>query len=119
MVGHAKWMAQIRLAEAANVYIECGGIIWLFRHEGTHFKKAQSKIRQAVKAVGVHKIMWGSDYPRTMVDFTYRQSLEFVSNDCDFLSEREKADFLGKNAQKLYGFKATAKRRPGVRITEL
>jgi len=119
MVGQGNWMAQIRLAEFNNVYIECGGIIWLFRHEGPPFKKAQSKIQQAVKAVGVHKIMWGSDYPRTMVDFTYRQSLQWVMDGCDFLGEKEKKAFLGDNARKLYGFKPGTKQNPRIRITEL
>ena len=119
MVGHGNWMAQIRLAENENVYVECGGIIWLFRHEGPPFKKAQSKIKQAVKAIGHEKIMWGSDYPRTMVDFTYRQSLDFVVKECNFLSETEKSAFLGDNAGRLYGFKPGTKRTPWMRITEL
>ena len=119
MVNHGNWMAQIRLARLENVYIECGGIIWLFRHEGPPFKQAQSKIKQAIKVIGTKKIMWGSDYPRTMVDFTYRQSLEWVVNGCDFMTKNEKAAFLGANAAKLYGFKYKAKPyKPGVRITE-
>jgi len=119
MVTHGNWMAQIRLAGFENVYIECGGIIWLFRHEGPPFKKAQSKIKQAVNVIGAKKIMWGSDYPRTMVDFTYRQSLEWVVNGCDFMTKNEKAAFLGANAAKLYGFKYKAKPyKPRVRITE-
>ena len=48
--------------------------------------------------------MWGSDWPRTMVDFTYRQSLDFILNDEDIGSE-DKAAILGENAAKLYGFK--------------
>ena len=117
---HKNWMDQIRLAEFKNVYIECGGIIWLFRHENSSFKKAQAKLKQAVKAIGAKKMMWGSDYPRTMVDFTYRQSLEFVTNGCEFLTEKEKADFLGGNAARLYGFKRRAhKYEPRTLITEL
>jgi len=119
MVGHGNWMDQIRLARDENVYVETGGIIWLFRHEGPPFKKAQSKIQQAVKAVGAYKIMWGSDYPRTMVDFTYRQSLDLVLNGCDFLTRKEKEAFLGENARKLYGFKPGTKRNPRICITEL
>lgn len=117
MVSRGNWMAQIRLAEYENVYIECGGIIWLFRREGPPFRKAQQCIKQAVQAVGAEKIMWGSDYPRTMLDFTYRQSLEFALSGCEFLTERERAAFLGQNAAKLYGLQ-TPERKPHVRITE-
>jgi L-galactono-1,5-lactonase len=120
MVGHGNWMAQIRLAEFENVYIECGGLIWLFRQEGPPFKQAQSKIKQAMKAVGAHKLMWGSDYPRTMVDFTYRQSLELATKGCDFMKKSEKDAFLGGNAARVYGFKYCQKNSPPrVRITEL
>lgn len=117
MVNHGNWMSQIRLAEHENIYIECGGIIWLFRREGLPFKKAQASIRQAVWAVGAKKIMWGSDYPRTMVDFTYRQSLEFVRSGCGFMSKREKADFIGLNALRLYSLR-TSECKPHVLITE-
>lgn len=104
MVSRGNWMAQIRLAESENVYIECGGIVWLFRHEGPPFRKAQAKIKEALRAIGAKKIMWGSDYPRTMVDFTYRQALDFARSGCDFFTDDERADFLGGNAARLYGF---------------
>ena len=47
--------------------------------------------------------MWGSDWPRTMVDFTYRQSLDFIRDD-DSIDDNDKQAFLGKNAERLYGF---------------
>ena len=119
MAGRGNWMAQVRLAEFENVYIECGGIIWLFRQEGPAFPLAQAKIKQAWKAVGARKLMWGSDYPRTMVDFTYRQSLSWARNGCEFFSAEERADFLGRNAARLYGFPYKKKnRQPRVLITE-
>jgi hypothetical protein len=120
MVGAGGWMNQIRLAEHESAFIECGGIIWRFRTEGPPFRKAQAAIRSAVAAIGPRKIMWGSDYPRTMVDFTYRQSLDFVLHGCDFLSSAAKAAFLGGNAAKLYGITASGPRcLPRTRITEL
>ena len=48
--------------------------------------------------------MWGSDWPRTMVDFTYRQSLDFIFTD-DAIGSEDKAAILGANAAELYGFK--------------
>lgn len=118
MVGHGKWKEQIKLARHDNVYIECGGIIWLFRHEGIKFAGAQRAIKSALNLVGGDKLMWGSDYPRTMVDFTYRQSLQFVREGCSFFSDKERAAFLGGNAKRLYGFKARPQSKPRVLITE-
>ena len=105
MVTQGNWMAQIRLARHENVYIDCGGMVWLFRNEGPPFRKAQSKMKQAARAIGAEKIMWGSDYPRTMVDFTYRQSLDWMRDRCESLSIAEKNAILGDNAARLHGFK--------------
>lgn len=118
-VGSKDWMHQIRLAEHRNVFIECGGIIWLYRKEGPPFRSAQQKIKQAAHAVGANKLMWGSDYPRTMVDFTYRQSLDFARYECNFFSEEEKNMFLGENAALLYGLDyRKQKKAPRPLITE-
>lgn len=120
MVGNGDWMSQIRLAKYENVYIECGGIIWLFREEGPPFSNAQSKIEQAYREVGPEKLMWGSDYPRTMVDFTYRQSLNYAAEGCGFFSASERDAFLGGNAARVYGFPYTKeKKTPHTLITEL
>ncbi len=118
MVGHGKWKEQIKLAHNENVYVECGGIIWLFRHEGPKFPGGQRAIKTAMNLVGTEKLMWGSDYPRTMVDFTYRQSLQFVTEGCSFLTDKQRAMFLGGNARRLYGFKKQAQRKPRVLITQ-
>ena len=61
--------------------------------------------------------MWGSDWPRTMVDFTYRQSLDFIRED-DSIDEFDKELFLGKNAANLYGFKLENTNSPSPLITE-
>ena len=104
MPNRGGWPCQLELCRHKNVYIECGGIIWLYRSEGYPFKNGRDAIRFAGQKVGYDKIMWGSDWPRTMVDFTYRQSLDFILNDEDIGSE-DKAAILGENAAKLYGFK--------------
>ena len=53
--------------------------------------------------VGMEKLMWGSDYPRTITAITYKMSYDFVIKS-DMLSESEKRMFLGENAEKFYGF---------------
>lgn len=119
MAGKKNWMDQIRLAGYRNVFIECGGIVWLYRKEGPPFRTARLKIKQAIKTAGTQKLMWGSDYPRTMVDFTYRQSLDFARYGCDFLSKEEKDLFLGGNAAHLYGLAYSGqKKTPRPLITE-
>jgi len=105
------WPGQLNLCKHENVYMESGGIIWLYRHEGYPFPGAIAAIKQAANAVGWDKLMWGSDWPRTMVDFTYRQSLDFVRNSQE-IGEKEKALFLGDNAARLYGLSKPSAQRP-------
>ena len=104
MVTHPDWLKQIRLARHPNVFIESGGITWLFNDEFYPFKGAVRAIRQAADEVGFSKLMWGSDYPRTITAITYRMSYDFIVKS-DELSREEKALFLGENARAFYGFK--------------
>ncbi len=105
MVTRNEWQQQIRLARHDQVMIESGGITWLFHEEFYPFTGAVRAIREAIGLVGIDKLMWGSDYPRTMVAITYRMSYDFILRS-SLLSETEKALFLGINAQRFYGFGA-------------
>ena len=103
MVARPQWKEQIKLARHPHVRIESGGITWLFNDEFYPFKGAVRAIREAAELVGFEKLMWGSDYPRTITAITYRMSYDFVSKSAE-LTEREKALFLGENARSFYGF---------------
>ena len=103
MVTRPQWKEQIKLARHPHVRIESGGITWLFNDEFYPFKGAVRAIREAAELVGFEKLMWGSDYPRTITAITYRMSYDFVSKS-DELTEREKALFLGENARSFYSF---------------
>ncbi len=100
------WKEQIKLALHKNVMIEAGGITWLYNSEFYPYPSAIRAIREAADLVGMDKLMWGSDYPRTITAITYRMSYDFVSKSQE-LTEREKALFLGENAQRFYGIKET------------
>lgn len=97
------WQEQIKLARHKNVMIESGGITWLFNSEFYPFKGAVEAIREAADLVGMEKLMWGSDYPRTITAITYRMSYDFILKS-DLLSDAEKRAFLGENAKSFYGF---------------
>jgi len=97
------WHSQLDLCLHPNVYMESGGITWLYNSEFYPFPTAMRVIREAIDRVGIDKLMWGSDYPRTITAITYRMSYDFVLKS-DLLTEREKELFLGKNAMKFYGF---------------
>lgn len=103
MVGRPDWMEQMRLARHENVYVDMGGITWLFHDEYWPYPSAIKAIREAADEVGIDKLLWGSDYPRTITAITYRQSYDWILKTREFTDE-EKAKLLGLNAQRVYGF---------------
>ena len=103
MVTRENWLAQIRLAKNPNVFIESGGITWLFHREFYPYPSAVRAVQEAADLVGYEKLMWGSDYPRTMTAITYKMSLDFLEK-TTAISEEHKRLLLGENAKKFYGF---------------
>ncbi len=103
MVTTPGWQKQIALAKYENVYIESGGLTWLFHKEFYPYPSAIDAILEARDICGIEKLMWGSDYPRTMTDITYIMAVRFIA-ESDKLTEDEKKAFLGGNAEKFYGF---------------
>lgn len=106
MVTAEGWQKQIELAQNPNVYIESGGITWLFNSEFYPYPSAVDAILEARDICGMDKLMWGSDYPRTMTAITYRMSLDFIRNS-EKLTKEEKEKFLGLNASAFYRFPMT------------
>ncbi|MCR5130372.1 MAG: amidohydrolase [Prevotella sp.] len=98
-----QWRQQIMLAREPKVMVESGGITWLYNSEFYPFPSAIRAIREAADLVGWKKLMWGSDYPRTITAITYRMSYDFVTKSNE-LSDAEKQLFLGENAHQFYGF---------------
>lgn len=104
MVTFRDWEEQIKLACNKNVYIESGGITWLFNKEFYPYPSAVKAIKRASEICGTDKLMWGSDYPRTMVEITYKMSYDFILKS-QTISETDKELFLGKNALEFYGIR--------------
>lgn len=97
------WREQLLLARHEHVMLESGGITWLYNEEFYPYPSAIRVIREAIDTVGADKLMWGSDYPRTITAITYRMSYDFVLKTKE-LSDQEKRLFLGENARRFYGF---------------
>jgi len=103
MVTRPGWLEQIKLARHPNVFVESGGITWLFNAEFYPYPSAVRAIREAADIVGMDKLMWGSDYPRTMTAITYRMSWDFVEKS-PLLTAEEKQLFFHQNAERFYRF---------------
>ena len=104
MVTTSAFESQVKLAlRGENVMIESGGITWLYNSEFYPFTSAVRSIRQASDWVGMDRLMWGSDYPRTITAITYRMSYDFILKSRE-LNDADKTAFLGGNAKRFYGF---------------
>lgn len=103
MVTTPGWQEQIRLARYPNVFIESGGITWLFNSEFYPYPSAVRAILEARDICGMEKLMWGSDYPRTMTAITYRMSWDFVDKS-PLLTPEEKQLFFHRNSEGFYRF---------------
>ena len=104
MVTRDGWLEQIKLAKNKNVFIESGGITWLFNSEFYPYPSAIKAMIESANLVGYDKLMWGSDYPRTMTAITYKMSLDFIEKSTEINPENKKL-ILGENARNFYGFK--------------
>lgn len=105
MVTTPSFKSQVMLArQGENVMIESGGITWLYNSEFYPYPSAVRSIRDAAEWVGMDRLMWGSDYPRTITAITYKMSYDFITKSTE-LSQLDKALFLGDNAMAFYGFK--------------
>jgi hypothetical protein len=104
MVTTPAFKSQVMLArEGKNVMVESGGITWLFNSEFYPYPSAVRSIKEAADWVGMDRLMWGSDYPRTITAITYKMSYDFILKTNE-LTEQDKAMFLGENAKQFYGF---------------
>lgn len=105
MVTTPAFKSQVMLArEGKNVMVESGGITWLYNAEFYPYPSAVRSIKDAAEWVGMDRLMWGSDYPRTITAITYRMSYDFISKSTE-LTDKEKTMFLGENAKAFYGFR--------------
>jgi len=105
MVTTPAFKSQVMLARCGeDVMVESGGITWLYNSEFYPYPSAVRSIKEAADWVGMDRLMWGSDYPRTITAITYKMSYDFIVKTKE-LSEQDKAKFLGENAIQFYGFK--------------
>lgn len=87
--------------ERPNVFIDAGALTYQQRYP---FAGARERLRRALQTVSADKIAWGTDYPRPplVADSSYKQQLEFITMDCDFLTEEQREAILGGTALRVY-----------------
>jgi len=87
-----------------NCYLSTGycGELW---DDGTEYPYAnwQGRIKTLVQGVGADRVMWGTDWPWFEHFFKYQQSVNSVRKHAHYMSETDKAFFLGNTAARFMG----------------
>lgn len=66
------------------------------------YPQAHDRIRYYYDTFGPEKLMWGSDMPNVERYCTYRQTLTYFSDYCDFIPPSDKQKMLADNTLKLF-----------------
>jgi predicted TIM-barrel fold metal-dependent hydrolase len=70
------------------------------------YPQAQRIIKHLYEEVGAEKLVWGSDMPLVECNCTYRQSLTYLKNYCDFIAPKDMDLILGGNAVRILKIEA-------------
>ena len=82
-----------------NLYFDIAGMP-VFDHNAEYpFDRAREILKVVKDTVGMDRIMWGSDFPTVMLQCTYPQSLQYITNHCGFLTGSDLEKLLGANAK--------------------
>ena len=99
-----EFRARLQIAASCpTVYVDSGGMTYQHRYP---FPTPKEQLRSALEIVGPQKIAWGSDYPRPglVADSSYRQQLDFVRVECDFLTDADRERILAGTALEVYSW---------------
>jgi predicted TIM-barrel fold metal-dependent hydrolase len=92
----------ITLCKKSNVFVEilypiqAGPLSWDYP-----FPQAQRLIKEQYEELGPQKLIWGSDMPNVERNCTYKQSLTYLRNYCDFITDEDMDLILGGNIKKI------------------
>ena len=83
------------------------------------FPQAQKLIKQQYEEFGGHKLLWGSDMPNVERNCTYKQSLTFLTNYCDFIDSKDMELILGGNIARIMKIRTDIPSTPGPKLADV
>jgi predicted TIM-barrel fold metal-dependent hydrolase len=63
----------------------------------------RATLQKLVERISADRLIWGTDIPIVLLHWTYRQSLDYIRDYCDFLGRKEMDLVLGGNMGRLMG----------------
>lgn len=102
-----------RIIDKPNVHVEilypivAGRLGWDYP-----FEPARRLIKQQYEELGPRRLIWGSDMPNVERNCTYRQSLTYLTEYCDFISPNDMDLIVGGNAARIFRIPVDMARAP-------
>lgn len=89
-------------ASCSNIFVKVSGPYHASRSAfDVHDQHVVSLVAALHEAFGAERMCWGSDYPVCRLFGTYLDSLNFLRNDCAFLSNSDRDAILGSTLMQL------------------
>lgn len=95
------WDAILDLCASGNLYMDLSAIP-LLMGEDYPCQHSREILKTAIRKIGAKKLLWGTDYPRTLNSMTYGQMINWVVG-CEEITNEDKELIMGLNAQRLFG----------------
>lgn len=99
-----QWDALLDLAGEDNVWIKCAYFPEAAKDlESYPYPLARDYMRRLYERVGAGRLIWGSNFPNVRRACTYRQALDFIRVECDFMSPAEREAITSTNFLRYVG----------------
>lgn len=99
-----RWKLMIHLGrECQNVYFGFSAVGSLM-NDAYPCLLSQSLLKEAISLITSDKLLWGSDIPTTLVNYTYGQMIDVVLKESKFLEIQDKEKIMFQNAQCFFDF---------------
>ncbi len=96
-----QWPELLKLAQEPQVWIKCSYFPEAAKDiEGFPYPIARGYFRQLYDLAGPDRLIWGSNFPNVRRACTYRQALDFIRVECDFLGDSDRDAILAGNLQR-------------------
>ena len=90
--------ALLALSDLPNIGIKISGFNAIATRDWEYpYPESQHIFRSIARAFGTNRLYWGSDFPVSSDQLTYRQAIEVVRTHADFLTPEELDGVLGNN----------------------
>jgi predicted TIM-barrel fold metal-dependent hydrolase len=93
-----QWPQLLALAREPNVWIKCSYFPEAAKDlEAYPYRIARDHFLRLYEHAGPDRLVWGSDFPNVRRTCTYRQAVDFMRVECDFLAPTEREAIMASN----------------------